>query len=162
MALAAQAAGGIDVTKLKVIGFAGSGDATTAVIGGHVDSMASPASTIAPQVAAGRMRSIAVSSDQRLPGGLSGTPTWKEQHVDSVFSNWRGVVGPSEMKPAQVAYWGEVLTRTVQPQEWNRELERDQLTAHYLDSAKMAGFLQAQNNDLAAIMSKLGLTARAT
>jgi len=155
--LAAEAMGGIDVTKLRVIGFAGSGDVTTAVIGGHVDSTASPISTVAPQVAAGRMRAIAVSSSRRVGGELAATPTWEEQHVDSVFSNWRGLVGPRDMTEDQIAYWNDVLARTVKTDEWRQEVERQQLTDHYLDSADMALFLAAQNTALAEIMTKLGL-----
>ncbi len=157
LALMAEAAGGIDITKLKVIGFAGSGDVTTAVIGGHVEATASPASTIAPQVQSGRMRGIGVSAETRMTGPLAGVPTWKEQQIDTVFSNWRGVVGPKGMPAEQVAYWNGVLTKTVQTQEWKEEVAREKLTDHYLDSAAATSFVAAQNDALTATMAKLGL-----
>ena len=149
--------GGIDVSKLKIVGFEGSGDVATAVIGGHVECTVSPASTVAPQVAAGRMRAIAVSSDKRMSGTLAEVPTWREQHVDSVFANWRGLVGPKAMTPDQIEYWNGVLAKTVQAPDWQADFKRQQLTDHYLDSAAMGRFLAAQNTQLTAIMSKLGL-----
>jgi putative tricarboxylic transport membrane protein len=115
-ALVAQAAGGIEMAKLKVISFAGSGDVTTAVIGGHVEGTASPASTVAPQVQAGRMRAVGISSEQRIGGALADVPTWREQGVDAVFSNWRGIIGPKGMTPEQIQYWDDVFAKTMETQ----------------------------------------------
>lgn len=157
LALLAQAAGKIDVSKLKVIGFAGSGDVATAVIGGHVEATASPASTVAPQVASGRMRAIGVSSEKRLTGTLAGVPTWREQGIDSVFANWRGVIGPKGMTPEQIDYWQGVLKKTVETPMWKEEVEREKLSEHFLDSKATAAFLDSQNAALSAVMGKLGL-----
>ena len=130
LALVAQAAGGIELSKLKVISFAGSGDVTTAVIGGHVESTASPASTVGPQVQAGRMRAIGVSSERRIGGVLADVPTWREQGVDAVFSNWRGVVAPKGMTPEQIQYWDDLFAKTMETPEWKDEIQRSQLTSH--------------------------------
>jgi putative tricarboxylic transport membrane protein len=157
LALVAQAAGDIDVAKLKVISFAGSGDVTTSVMGGHVESTASPASTVAPQVQAGRLRAIGISSEQRIGGVLAAVPTWREQGVDASFSNWRGIVGPKGMTSEQIQYWDGVFAKTVDSQEWKDEIERSQLTGHYLQSHGTGEFLAAENDKLSAVMHKLDL-----
>lgn len=157
LALVAQAAGGIDPTKLKVVSFAGSGDVVTSVIGGHVESTASPASTVAPQVQAGRMRAIGISSEHRIAGSLADVPTWREQGIDAVFSNWRGVIGPKGMTPEQVAYWDDIFAKTVETREWKEDTERSQLVSHYLKSKETGEFLAVEDGKLADIMSKLGL-----
>jgi putative tricarboxylic transport membrane protein len=157
LALMAEAAGGIDVTKLKVVGFAGSGDVATAVIGGHVEATASPASTVIPQVAAGRMRAIGVSSDKRMTGPLADVPTWREQHIDTVFANWRGVVGPKGMAPEAARYWTNVLAKSIQTQQWKDEVAKEQLTDHFLDGAGAEAMIADQNEKLTATMKKLGL-----
>jgi putative tricarboxylic transport membrane protein len=162
LALVAQAAGGIDLSRLKVVSFAGSGDVTTSVIGGHVEATASPASTIAPQVAAGRMRAIGVSSARRIAGTLADVPTWREQGIDAVFSNWRGVIGPKGMTPEQIQYWDDVFAKTVATPEWKEEIERSQLTSHYLPSREAGEFLAAENDKLTNVMSKLGLSKQAS
>jgi putative tricarboxylic transport membrane protein len=158
LALVARAATGINVAKLRVISFAGSGDVTTAVIGGHVESAVSPASTVDPQVSAGRMRAIGVSSDKRLEGVLADVPTWREQGVDAVFSNWRGLVGPKDMPAEQVQYWTGIFAKTVETEEWKEELQRSQLTEHFLDSVATKRFLEDQNSTLSEIMGGLGLS----
>ena len=162
LALVAQAAGGIDVTKLKVVSFAGSGDVVTSVIGGHVESTASPASTIAPQVAGGRLRAIGISSEKRIGGVLADVPTWREQGVDAVFSNWRGVIGPKGMTAVQVQYWDGVFAKTVETPEWKEEVQKAQLTSHYLPSHDAGAFLAAENAKLSRVMGTLGLNKQAS
>jgi len=152
---------GVDVARLKMIGFAGSADAVTAVIGGHVEATMAPASLIAAQVAAGRLRAIGVASERRLTGVLADVPTWREQRLDVVFSNWRGIVGPKGMTPAQIAYWDDVFARTVASPEWKQEIERSQLEEHYLDSGRMRGFLDVEYGKLAEIMRKISLAGPA-
>jgi putative tricarboxylic transport membrane protein len=162
LALVAQAAGGIELAKLKVVSFAGSGDVTTSVIGGHVESTASPASTVAPQVQAGRMRGIGISSERRIGGVLADVPTWREQGVDAVFSNWRGVIAPKGMTPEQIQYWDGIFAKTVETAEWKEEIQRSQLTGHYLQSRETAEFLAAENEKLTGVMNKLGLSKEAS
>ena len=158
MALGLVAApSGIDVARLKMIGFAGSGDAVTAVIGGHVEATVAPASLVAAQVATGRLRAIGVASERRQTGVLADVPTWREQGVDVVFSNWRGIVGPKGMTAAQIAFWDDVFAKTVASAEWKQELARSQLAEHYLDSRQMRGFLDVEHDKLAAIMRKISL-----
>ena len=148
---------GVDIARLKMIAFAGSSDSVTAVIGGHVEATMAPASLIAAQVAAGRLRGIGVASERRQPGVLAEVPTWREQGLDVVFSNWRGIVGPKGMTAAQVAYWDDVFSRTVATPEWKQELARSQLEEHYLDSNRVRGFLEVEHDRLADIMRKISL-----
>jgi putative tricarboxylic transport membrane protein len=162
LALVAQAAGGIDLAKLKVISFAGSGDVTTSVIGGHVEATASPASTIAPQVQTGRMRAIGISSEHRIGGALADVPTWREQGVDAAFSNWRGIIGPKGMTPEQTQYWDDVFAKTMETPEWKEEIQRSQLTSRYLPSHEASLFLAAENEKLTGVMNTLGLSKEAS
>jgi putative tricarboxylic transport membrane protein len=148
---------GIDVAKLKMIGFAGSADSITAVIGGHVEGTAAPASLIAAQVATGRLRALGVGAEHRMSGPLADVPTWREQGIDAVVSNWRGIVGPKDMTAAQIAYWDDVFAKTVATAEWKQELERTQLEQHYLDSKTARGFLDAEYGRIADIMKKISL-----
>ncbi len=148
---------GVDVAKLKMIGFAGSADSITAVIGGHVEGTAAPASLIAAQVATGRLRALGVGAEHRMSGPLADVPTWREQGIDAVVSNWRGIVGPKNMTAAQIAYWDDVFAKTVATAEWKEELERTQLEQHYLDSKNARGFLDSEYGRIADIMKKISL-----
>jgi putative tricarboxylic transport membrane protein len=156
LGLVAQA-GGADASKLKVVGFQGGAEAVTAALGGHVDVSVGPASIVAPQLEAGKLRVIGVPSERRLGGVFAQVPTWREQGVDAVFSQWRGLMGPKGLSPVQIAYWDGVLGKTVQTKEWKDHIERTQLTYRYLDSGQARDFVVDQNEKVRAILTGLGL-----
>jgi len=93
---------------------------------------------------------------------LADVPTWREQGVDAAFSNWRGIIGPKGMTPEQVRYWDELFAKTVETQEWKDEIQRSQLTSHYLPSRATGDFLAAENEKLTGVMNKLGLSKEAS
>jgi putative tricarboxylic transport membrane protein len=150
-------AAGIDIKKLKIVGFTGSSEALTAALGGHVDALVAPASTIAPHIESGAMRGLGIASDSRLGGELAGIPTWKEQGIDVVFSNWRGFIGPGGLNEQQVAYWDGVFAKASASHEWQDELNKNQLTSRYLDSTHTKEFLAQENDKLATVLKDLGL-----
>jgi putative tricarboxylic transport membrane protein len=154
--LVAQAAGA-DAAHLKVIGFQGGAEAVTAVLGAHVDATVGPASVAAPQIAAGKLRAIGVLSEQRLGGVYADVPTWREQGVDAVFSQWRGLMGPRGLNAQQIAYWDGLLAKTVATKSWKDHIERTQLTYRYLASADTRDFIVAQNEKVRGILTGLGL-----
>ncbi len=156
LGLVAQA-GGADPSKLKVVGFQGGAEAMTAALGGHVDANVGPASIAAAQMAAGKLRIIGVPSEMRRGGVLAQVPTWREQGVDAVFSQWRGLMGPKGLTPAQIAYWDGVLAKTVATQDWKDHIARTQLTYRYLDSRETRDFMATQNEKVRVILTSLGL-----
>lgn len=150
-------AAGIDVKKARLVAFKGASEAVTAILGGHVDAIASSASTVLPQVQSGQLRAVAVAAPKRLSGAMANVPTWKEQGVDAVFANWRGVIGPRGLAPAQVAYWDAIIGRIVRSEDWLREVEKRGWEADYLNSAESRRFLERQNEDLKGLLADLGL-----
>ena len=156
LGMVAKLSGG-DVKKLKVVSFNSGGEALTAALGGHVDVAVAPFSTLLPQVQGGRMRMIGVTSAKRVAGPMANVPTWAEQGANAVISNWRVVLGPRGMSAAQTAYWENVLAKVVETDEWNKMLESDQLSGGFLKSADTRAYLRAQQDELRAIMTDLGL-----
>ena len=80
---------GADLAKLNYIAHSGGGEALTSILGGHVTVGISGYGEFGPQVDAGKLRALAVSSEERLPG--VDIPTLKEQGLDVAFFNWRGL-----------------------------------------------------------------------
>lgn len=149
-----------DVRKIKAVVFNSSGESVTAVMGGHVDVMVAAAQLAVQQAQAGKLRMIASASAQRLPGMLSEVPTWKEMGVDAVVANWRGVIGPRDMKPEQVAYWTRVLERTVNSNEWKVEAARSFQENLFLQGREAKTFLDADNAKTRLMLTELGMIAQ--
>ena len=148
---------GADIRNLKVVVFNSSGPATTALLGGHVDVTATPASQMMSQAEGGKLRNIAVSAEQRLSGGLSAIPTWKEQGVSAVSANWRNIVGPKGMTDAQIRYWDTVIGQLVQLPEWKKYMDSTAIENTYLDSAGTRKQLDSLYKDLTVTLAGFGL-----
>jgi putative tricarboxylic transport membrane protein len=155
-ALVAQAAG-VDPSRLRVIPYATAGEAITALLGGHVDLMASTPLNVLPQLQSGAVQALGITSPARLGGALSAVPTWEEQGMDVVFGNWRGLVGPSGMTPEQRAYWDQVLSRLAGAPQWRQELDAELAQDDYKNAAASKAFLDQENARLGAILKQLGL-----
>ena len=140
----------------RLVGFAAT-RRVTQVMGGHVDVMATSAASQIAHIQGGKLRGIAVSGPRRLGGAFAEVPTWKEQGMDSVYANWRGVIGPKGMSAAQIAYWDDVFSRLTQTPEWRTEAQRLLQDPVYLNSQETRRFLDGQQQELRAVLVELGL-----
>jgi putative tricarboxylic transport membrane protein len=148
---------GADIRKLKVVAFSGSADGLTALLGGHIDVAASPVSGVLAHVKAGRLRMLAVSSEQRLTGELAAVPTWMELGIRAVSANWRSIVGPRGLSEQQVLYWDEVFGRLARLPEWKQDLETKMVETTYLNSRDTRKRMDAEHAELTAVLTELGL-----
>ena len=156
IALMARSAG-VDPKKLRVVVFNASPQAMTAVLGGHLDVVASNASGPQVHVQAGTMRTIVVAAPKRLGGALATIPTFRESKMDIVSGFWRGAIGPKGLRPEQVAYWEEQFAKAAQSPEWKAEMDKGQLEQTFMRAAESRKFLEAESKEYRAILTELGL-----
>ena len=118
-----RAAGG-DVSAPTIRVFDTALDAVADVVAGKADVCAVTAASVLEELAAGRVRVLAMSAPARLAGALADVPTWRELGIDCVIGAWRGVSGPAGLTGAQVRFWEAAINAaTVQP-VWREELAR--------------------------------------
>ncbi|MBI2216939.1 MAG: tripartite tricarboxylate transporter substrate binding protein [Candidatus Rokubacteria bacterium] len=115
-AMAVFGGAGLDVTKLKFIGYDGA-QVAGALLGGHIQAAVNTVGEFAQHVEAGKMKPLATTGPEREPKFQS-VPTVKESGVDVVFMNWRGFVGPPGMPKEALAYWQQKFGETVKTQTW--------------------------------------------
>jgi len=156
ISLVAKAAG-VDPRKLKVVLFKASIDATTALMGGHVDVVATPTSTYAPVMGTGKIRLIGISGPQRIGGQFANVPTWREQGANAVVSGYRMLIGPKGMTPAHVAFWDYALQRMSQTEAWKKELDANEWQSTYMNSADSRKYLDARYEEYRNVLVELGL-----
>lgn len=158
IALAAVAkAIGADPKKLKTVVFNAQGEAMVALLGGHIAAVSASASNAVAMLKAGKIRVLGISSPKRLGGAFAEVPTWKELGVDAVVGNWRAIIGPRGLTPAQVTYWEDVFARLAKTDEWQREADTYLLQNTYMGSRDTADYFQAQRAELQSILAELGL-----
>ena len=153
----AAKAGGVDPRKLKVVVFKTNAESTTALMGAHIQLVASSVPSVIGQVRAGTVRAIAIGDTERMSGVLAAVPTLREQGIDVSLSNWRAVIGPKGLTPAQVGYWENVLARVVATDEWKNELEAQNWDGRFLRSKEFTQYMEKEYAATKVILNELGL-----
>jgi putative tricarboxylic transport membrane protein len=148
---------GIDVKRLKTVTFAGGGQSTMALLGGHVDAISTGLSNMADYVQQGKMRTLVITAPQRMWGSFANVPTWKELGVNAVASGWRGVMAPKGLTPAQVAYWEDVIRKVIESEEWKQELKDNYWVSTYVSAADTRRRLDAEYAEMKQILGDLGM-----
>jgi putative tricarboxylic transport membrane protein len=150
--LIAKSTGG-DATKINYVPFKGGGEAIAAIIGGHVSAGVSGLGEFAEQIKAGRMRALAVSS----PARLEGIPTLKEQGIDVVLGNWRGVFAAPGITPAQRDALVAAVKTATESASWKETLAKFGWDGEFLGGDDYKKFLEEDTKRIAAIIESLGL-----
>ena len=156
-AMAAKAAGA-DQKRLKIVVYKTSGEATTALMGGHIQASVSSIAGATPAVLAGQLRMLAIAAPQRKPGAISHVPTLAEQGLDSpLLANWRVVSGTRGITPAQIAFWEDALARAFAGAEWKAWTAENDAAAPPLRGAELQKYLEGQYTYMRGVLMELGL-----
>ena len=147
----------MDLRKLKTPVFNSAGDGVAAALGGHVDVVVGTPANMVPLMQAGKLRMLAITSTQRLGGPFTQVPTWKEQGIDAVVTQWRGVLGAKGLAPEHIAYWDATLEKLTKTGEWKSYLEKNQFPDAYLNSEQAGRELKAEYETLKDVLGKLGM-----
>lgn len=148
---------GVDVRKARNVVFQSGGKAVTAMLGGHVDVVPGSVGLMQKHLEAGSIRIIAIAAPQRLGGSFAEVPTWKEQGADAVVSNWRGLIGPGNMTPAQIAYWDNVTRQFTQSDTWKQELDKKNWDNQYKASADTRKYMDEEYAELKGFLTEMEL-----
>jgi tripartite-type tricarboxylate transporter receptor subunit TctC len=97
--------------KWTYIPYKGGSDAVTAVVAGQAQVLFNGMLATWPSVTSGRLRALAISSSQRVPGAAD-TPTVAEQGLPGFETgSYQGVVGPKGMPRDATAKLNEELSK---------------------------------------------------
>jgi putative tricarboxylic transport membrane protein len=113
-----------DPADVNYIAHAGGGEAIATLLSGSATMGVSGISEVKPQIDAGSLRPIAVSSEERVDL-LPDVPTLKEEGVDVVVTNWRGVVAPPGISEEQEKKLEDLIMEMTETDEWQEALERE-------------------------------------
>ncbi len=147
---------GVDVKRVKAAVFKTNAESMTALVGGHLQVVASSVSSAMTQVRSGNARPLAIAARQRLTL-LPDVPTLREQGIESWVNNWRAMFGPKGMTAAQVAYWEETFAKVAASDEWKKQLDSQGWGGQYLRSAEFSKYLEREYAATRGIMVDMGI-----
>jgi putative tricarboxylic transport membrane protein len=148
-------AAGADAAKVNYVAFSGGGESLAAILGGKVTAGISGVSEYEGQIKAGKLRAIGVTSPQRLPG--VDVPTFKEQGIDLVLTNWRSVFGAPGINDAQKKTLGDLVEKMVKSAAWKDILQQKGWDDAYMPAEPFAKFLADEQTRVAGVMKTVGL-----
>lgn len=155
-ALIARAAG-IDPQTLRYVAFEGGGETLTAMLGGHVQVTSSGLGEVTPQLAAGKVRILAVLSDERLPGKLADIPTAKEQGFDISWPVIRGFYMGPQVSDEQFAWWQGQFEQMLARDDFATLREQRDLFPLALTGDELHAFVLKQVQEYKALAGEFGL-----
>jgi putative tricarboxylic transport membrane protein len=126
-------------------------------VSGSVDAGISGVSEFADQVQAGKLRALAVSGDTSLDVGGTTTKPIKDQGVDVVMTNWRGIVAPPGLSDAQrtdVVAFVEKLRATP---AWQANLKRFGWSPLEKSGDAFSAFLESEQQRVHQLAGELNL-----
>src|SRR5712691_5194106 len=155
MAALFAGAAGAEASKVNYIPFSGGGESLAAILGGKVTAGISGYGEYEGQIKAGKLRAVGVTSPQRLPG--VDVPTFKEQGIDLVIANWRSVVAPPGITPAQTKALSDAIDKMVKSATWKDILKQKGWDDAYLPADAFAKFLKEEQARVNDVLKSVGL-----
>ena len=152
MELLSHAAG----IKMRHIPTQGAGPALTAILGGHVDALASGPSVVLPHIKAGKLRALAGWGDKRV-AALPDVPTFKELgYPDVEFYIWAGVFAPKGTPEPILARLRETLKTAVADPDFKNAMDKLETPIAFKQGAEFQKFFDADAKRLADGVKKVG------
>ncbi len=152
MELLSNAAG----IKLRHVPYAGAGPALTALLGGHVDALASGPAVVLPQIKAGKLRALAGWGDKRV-AALPEVPTFKELgYSGAEFYIWAGFFAPQGTPEPVLAKLREAARLAVADPEFKAAMDRLETPITFKQGADFQKFFDSDAHRLAEGVRKVG------
>ena len=142
--------------KLRHVPYAGAGPALTAILGGHVDALASGPAVVLPHIKSGKLRALAGWGDKRV-AALPELPTFKELgYPDAEFYIWAGVFAPKGTPEPVLQKLREALRAAVNDSEFKQAMEKIETPVNFKQGEEFQRFFDADARRLAEGVRKVG------
>ena len=152
MELLSHAAG----IKLRHVPYAGAGPALTAILGGHVDALASGPAVVLPQIKAGKLRALAGWGDKRV-AALPDIPTFKELgYPEAEFYIWAGLFAPRGTPEPVLQKLRDTLRVAVADPDFKSAMDKLETPIVFKQGEEFQKFFEADARRLAEGVRKVG------
>jgi len=154
--LAKMTSNGLGV-QIDPVPFDGEGEVMAAILGGHVNIGYFNPSEVLPQIEAGTLRPLAVSSAERAEA-FPDVPTFTELGHDIVHTQIRGLVMAKDVPPEVVTYWEGVLKKVADSDQWREQyIDRFHDIPNFLNSAEFGEAIAETSDRYERLMKELGI-----
>jgi putative tricarboxylic transport membrane protein len=142
--------------QLNYIVFNGGGEVNAALLGGHIDmAVANPGEAL-ELMKAGKVRVLGVFAEKRLAGAPD-VPTLKEQGVNAIYVQNRGLCAPADIPADAKKVLEEAFFKYTKTETFKKYCKDNMLSEAWMDGAAFGKFLEEWNAKYAVILKDMGL-----
>ena len=142
-------------TKFGFVPFDSGGEQLAALLGGHIGATIAEVQEVGGQVDAGKVRILAVATEQRLDG-LPDVPTLKEKGWNVVVPKFRGLVVKKGTSPEIVNYLISRSLIAIQTPTFKNYLKKSMIEPNFLVGEGFAELIQNQEQTFGQVLKDLG------
>ncbi|MGM7722230.1 tripartite tricarboxylate transporter substrate binding protein [Metabacillus sp. Hm71] len=148
---------GVDFKKTSMVSSEGASDSAAKVAGGHVILAVHTVGEFAPLVEAGKIKLLAVQSDERSPL-FPEVPTVKEEGFEGLTVKWwTGLSFPANTPDEIVEKWDQTVQKMENDQQFIKQLEKIKLSPSYLNSDEFTKDVKEETDRYTKIAEETGI-----
>jgi len=150
-------AAGIAPTDVNFVTYSGGGEALVALLGNQVSAGISGYGEFGDQIEAGKLRVLAVSSEEPIDIAPDAPTVVDAGYPDAVLVNWRGIFAPPGISDADRQALSDAFADLTQTEGWKSVLKTNGWSNEYLDSDAFTTELETVQTATQKILKDLGL-----
>jgi tripartite-type tricarboxylate transporter receptor subunit TctC len=130
--------------RFNMVPYRGSAPALTDLLGGQIDLMFTTAASVAPYVASGKLRALAVTSPQRSPA-MPSVPTVAESGVPGyVAESWYGLYAPAGTPADVVARLNAAIRKSAASETFRKRIADEGIVVIASPPEELARYVAAE------------------
>ena len=137
--------------------FQGNAPAVVALLGSHIDAVTASPSEVFSFVQSGKLRALAVLSDQRISGALGHVPTLKERKIDLVMGTWRGLAAPKGIPADVLSKLSAIALKTANESAVKEAMEKQNLGYSVADGEDFRKQIATDSLKFKQLIDQMGL-----
>ncbi len=141
--------------RLHHVPYTGAGPAIIALIGGHVDAVATAAGTVIQHIKTGKLRALAGWGDTRI-AAMPDLPTMKESGYNAEFYVWSGLFAPAATPAPILTTLRNAVRQAVQDPQFKATMAAIETPIAYLDAPEFQKFWDKDAKRLTEVVQRIG------
>ncbi|EKD38941.1 MAG: hypothetical protein ACD_75C00555G0003 [uncultured bacterium] len=142
--------------QLNYVVFNSGGEVNAALLGGHVNVMVANPGEALELFKAGKVRILGVYAEKRL-AGTPDVPTMKEQGINAVYVQNRGLCAPSDIPADARKVLEDALFKFTKTDTFKKYCKDNMLSEAWMDGATFGKWLAKENKRYAGILKDMNL-----
>ncbi len=142
--------------KFNYIVFNSGGEVNAALLGGHVEMASTNPGEALELYKAGKVKILGVLSEKRLAGAPE-IPTMKEQGINALFVQNRGITAPVDIPADARAVLEQAFFKYTQTDVFKKYCKDNMLTEAWMGGNEFGKFLEEWKGKYAAILNDMGV-----